>query len=150
MSCSPTGRVVPTRPPISLPSRRARDRGATRTTSTRASVPAMRLANEQRAAQRQPPLPASVTAHTFRRTFITLMLEAGAPVPYVQDQVGHEDAKTTLEIYAQVLKRRDRRRHGEAFDALMTGAVPAGGVLLTPEVSHQSQAVPHGLLHGNG
>ena len=54
------------------------------------------------------------------------MLEANAPVPYVQDQVGHEDASTTLNIYAQVLKRRDRRRHGEAFDALMAGAVPSG------------------------
>ena len=53
------------------------------------------------------------------------MLEAGAPVPYVQAQVGHEDPTTTLEIYAQVLKRRDRRRHGEAFDALMADAVPS-------------------------
>jgi hypothetical protein len=51
-----------------------------------------------------------------------LMLEAGAPVPYVQGQVGHEDPATTLQIYAQVLKRRDRRRHGEAFDALRTPA----------------------------
>jgi len=30
-----------------------------------------------------------------------------------------------MEIYAQVLKRRDRRRHGEAFDALMADAVPS-------------------------
>jgi hypothetical protein len=54
------------------------------------------------------------------------MLEAGAPVPYVQAQVGHEDPTTTLHIYAQVLKRRDRQRHGEAFDALMADAVPSG------------------------
>jgi hypothetical protein len=53
------------------------------------------------------------------------MLEAGAPVPYVHAQVGHEDPTTTLEIYAQVLKRRDRRRHGEAFDALMVDAIPS-------------------------
>lgn len=91
----------------------------------RVTAPAVRLANEQRAARQQPPLPESVTPHTFRRTFITLMLEAGAPVPYVQAQVGHDDPTTTLQIYAQVLRRRDRRRHGEAFDALMTGAVPA-------------------------
>jgi integrase len=49
------------------------------------------------------PLPGSITAHTFRRTFITLMLEVGAPVPYVQAQVGHEDPTPTVEIYAQVL-----------------------------------------------
>ena len=60
------------------------------------------------------------------------MLEAVAPVPYVQDEVGHEDAKTTLEIYAQVLKRRDRRRHGEAFDALTTGAVPSAEAPVAP------------------
>jgi integrase len=88
-------------------------------------APAVRAANALRAKRRQPPLPGSITAHTFRRTFITLMLEAGAPVPYVQAQVGHEDPTTTLEIYAQVLKRRDRRRHGEAFDALMADAVPS-------------------------
>jgi integrase len=118
--------------------------------NARVIVPAVRLANKRRAEQRQPPLPDSVTAHTFRRTFITLMLEAGAPVPYVQDQVGHEDAKTTLEIYAQVLKRRDRRRHGEAFDALMTGAVPTAGLPLTHDGLNQSQVVPEGLPHGNG
>jgi len=58
------------------------------------------------------------------------MLEAGAPVPYVQAQVGHEDPTTTLEIYAQVLKRRERRRHGEAFDALMADAVPSDGSII--------------------
>ncbi len=58
------------------------------------------------------------------------MLEAGAPVPYVQAQVGHEDPTTTLEIYAQVLKRRDRRRHGEAFDALMADAVPSAASII--------------------
>jgi hypothetical protein len=58
------------------------------------------------------------------------MLEAGAPVPYVQAQVGHEDPTTTLAIYAQVLKRRDRRRHGEAFDALMADAVPSAASII--------------------
>jgi integrase len=95
-------------------------------------APAMRAANALRAERRQPPLPGSITAHTFRRTFITLMLEAGAPVPYVQAQVGHEDPTTTLAIYGQVLKRRDRRRHGEAFDALMADAVPSGTSIMIP------------------
>jgi integrase len=91
----------------------------------RVIAPAVRAANALRAERGESPLPAPVTAHTFRRTFITLMLEAGAPVPYVQSQVGHEDATTTLKIYAQVLRRRDRRRHGQAFDALMADAVPS-------------------------
>jgi hypothetical protein len=58
------------------------------------------------------------------------MLEAGAPVPYVQGQVGHEDPTTTLAIYAQVRKRRDRRRHGEAFDALMADAIPSAASIM--------------------
>jgi integrase len=95
-------------------------------------APAVRAANAVRAERREPPLPGSITAHTFRRTFITLMLEAGAPVPYVQAQVGHEDPTTTLAIYAQVLKRRDRRRHGEAFDALMADAVPSAASIIIP------------------
>ena len=100
-----------------FPTRRGarRDR---RNVNWRVITPAVRAADALRAERRQPPLPGSITAHTFRRSFITLMLEAGAPVPYIQAQVGHEDPTTTLEIYAQVLKRRDRRRHGEAFDAL--------------------------------
>jgi Phage integrase family len=80
-----------------------------------------------------------ITAQTFRRTFITLMLEAGAPVPYVQGQVGHEDPTTTLEIYAQVLKRRDRRRHGEAFDALMADAVPSAASIMMRTDSDRSE-----------
>jgi site-specific recombinase len=85
------------------------------------------------------------------------MLEAGAPVPYVQSQVGHEDATTTLNVYAQVLRRRDRRRHGQAFDALMANAVPSGASIIMQSTSdhfHQPQlldmpAVPGGSGHRN-
>ena len=103
-----------------------------RNINRRVIAPAVRAANTSRAERQQPPLPGSIAAHTFRRTFITLMLEAGAPVPYVQGQVGHEDPTATLTIYAQVLKRRDRRRHGEAFDALMADAVPSAASIIIP------------------
>jgi hypothetical protein len=36
-------------------------------------------------------------------------------------QVGHGDSKVTLEICAQVLKRRDREQIGRAFDHLLVG-----------------------------
>ena len=49
------------------------------------------------------------------------MLEAGAPLPYVMDQVGHADSKTTLEIYAQVQKRVSRKNVDAAFDAEARG-----------------------------
>lgn len=83
--------------------------------------PAVRRANERRALRELPPLPAKVTAHTLRRTYISMMLAAGAELPYVMAQVGHDDSKVTLEIYARVLKRRDRDEIGRAFDHLLVG-----------------------------
>ena len=115
-----------------------------RNVNRRVIAPAVAAANALRADRREAPLPSAITAHTFRRTFITLMLEAGAPVPYVQGQVGHEDPTTTLAIYAQVLKRRDRQRHGEAFDALMSDAVPSAGSSMVQRNSDQPEG-PHAL-----
>jgi hypothetical protein len=62
-----------------------------------------------------------VTAHTLRRTYISMMFAAGAEIPFVMAQVGHQDSKVTLELYAQVLKRRDREQVGRAFDELLLG-----------------------------
>jgi integrase len=83
--------------------------------------PAVRRANERRERRELPPLPKRVTAHTLRRTYISMMFAAGAEIPYVMAQVGHEDSKVTLEIYARVLKRRDRDDIGRAFDHLLLG-----------------------------
>jgi integrase len=63
-----------------------------------------------------------ITPHALRRTYISLMLEAGAPPPYVMDQVGHADSKTTVEIYAPVQKRVSRKKAHAAFDRLLNGA----------------------------
>ena len=59
------------------------------------------VANEIRQAQDLAPLPARITPHTFRRTFITLSFQAGKDVVFVQSQAGHANWKTTLEIYTQ-------------------------------------------------
>ena len=50
------------------------------------------------------------------------MFEAGAPLPYVMDQVGRADSTTTLEIYAQAQKRVSRKNVHAAFDRLLIGA----------------------------
>lgn len=52
-------------------------------------------------------------------------MEAGAPLSYVMDQVGHQDSKTTLEIYARVQKRVSRKSVHSAFDNLLTGYASA-------------------------
>jgi integrase len=91
----------------------------------RVLAPAFRRANELRARRGLPPIDAHVTPHTLRRTYISIMLSAGAEIPYVQDQVGHADPALTLKIYALVLKRRNRRQFAAAFDRLLAEAIPS-------------------------
>jgi integrase len=97
---------------------RPRDKDSVR---ERVLVPVVNRLNEIRRERGIAPLP-KITPHALRRTYISLMLEAGAPLPYVMDQVGHADSKTTLEIYAQVQKRISRKNVHAAFDRLLNGA----------------------------
>jgi len=78
-------------------------------------------ADELRVAAGRAALPASITPHALRCTYISLLLESGHPLPYVMAQVGHADESTTLQIYARVMKRRPREAQHAAFDALIAG-----------------------------
>ncbi|MGH2884818.1 MAG: tyrosine-type recombinase/integrase, partial [Solirubrobacteraceae bacterium] len=89
--------------------------------SRRVLGPTVERVNELRAERNLQPLP-NVTPHALRRTYISLMIEAGAPLPYVISQVGHADSRTTLEIYAQVQKRLSRKKGHRAFDDLLASA----------------------------
>ena len=111
----------PTAPAFPTRTGRRRDKDNIR---NRVVAPAL---NEPRAPPRRelPPIDTHVTPHTLRRTYISIMLSAGADVPYVQAQVGHKDPKLTLRIYALMLQRRDRRQFGAAFDQLMREAIPS-------------------------
>jgi len=62
---------------------------------------ALRRAAQQAGIEKQ------VTSHTLRHPFATHLLESGADIRTVQEQLGHQDVKTT-EIYTHVLKRGAR------------------------------------------
>jgi integrase len=63
-------------------------------------------ANEKRAAEGRMLLPATVTPHTLRRTFASLCFFAGRDLRWVMGQLGHDDPRMTLAVYAQSMKRR--------------------------------------------
>ena len=67
----------------------------------------------------EPALDEGVTAHALRKTYFTFLHEAGAPPRWVADQGGHVDPSTSLRIYTESLRHRERSEHGEAFDRLL-------------------------------
>jgi len=79
--------------------------------------PAVERANEALLDAGREPIGA-VTPHSLRRTFISLLLAAGADVPYVMAQAGHNDPKMTLGLYAKVIA--SRTDHGTALDTLVS------------------------------
>lgn len=74
----------------------------------------------------QPALRDGVTAHALRKTYFTFLHEAGAPSRWVADQGGHSDPSTSLRIYTESLRDRERSQHGAAFDALLNGEAVDG------------------------
>lgn len=80
---------------------------------------AVERANEMLQSEGREPIGA-VTPHSLRRTFISLLLAAGADVPYVMAQAGHNDPKMTLGLYAKVIA--SNTDHGAALDGIVAAA----------------------------
>jgi integrase len=82
---------------------------------------AAKLASERLTEKGLPPLP-NTTPHTLRRTYISIALLANNfDVKWVMAQVGHADSSMTMDVYAQLEQRVDRR-HGASFDRLVQKA----------------------------
>jgi Phage integrase family len=84
--------------------------------------PAVRRANERRACRELPAARARHRAHAAE-TYISMVFAEGAEVPYVMAPGRRRGLNGPLEIYARVLKRRDRDDIGRAFDDLLLGRV---------------------------
>jgi integrase len=70
--------------------------------------------------------------HTLRHTYASLLIQAGEPLTYVQQQLGHHSAAFTLTVYGHYLPRADHR----AVDGLddVTGRNP-GATEAEPHVT---------------
>ena len=68
--------------------------------------------------------------HDLRHTHATLLLQAGAPITYVSQQLGHRDASITLPVYAHCV-RSDGRREADRLHTLQPSATPAQPEALT-------------------
>ena len=67
---------------------------------------AVQRANASRERTGRMLLPARVSPHTLRRTWAMLALTAGRDARWVMAQMGHTDARLTLQVYAQAIQRQ--------------------------------------------
>jgi integrase len=67
--------------------------------------------------------------HTLRHTFASMLIEAGEPLTYVQQQLVHHSPAFTLAVYGHLLPRGDRRAVDRLDDATFRnpGATSAAG-----------------------
>jgi integrase len=83
-------------------------------------APAVMVANEQLAKAGAELIPVSLTPHSLRRTFASLLFAIGETPPYVMAQMGHTTAELTLAVYARQMARRDGEP--ERLRALVEGS----------------------------
>ena len=86
---------------------------------------AVERANKKLVEDGQAPI-VGLTNHSLRRTFASLLYEAGASPSYVMNQMGHTSASMALEVYSRMMSRD--RDTGARLDALVKGVdwAPAG------------------------
>ena len=62
------------------------------------------------------------TCHSLRHTFSTRMCEAGINVKVIQDNLGHQDISTTMNIYTDATKEM-KKQEFESLDSYLKKAV---------------------------
>jgi integrase len=79
--------------------------------------------------------------HDLRHSFASLLLQDGAELLYVSEQLGHSTASFTLERYAHLLPRNRRGYVNRVDDMAPAGtpAAPAPGTAVLPPSDHTAQ-----------
>jgi integrase len=91
--------------------------------------PAVAAANQRLRREGRPEVE-GVTNHSLRRTFASLLYEAGASPAYVMAQMGHASSALALEVYARKMERQ--RDTGARMGARSSG----------PPIGHQWAPAP--------
>ncbi len=102
-----------------FPTSTGRRQGATNV-RRRVLAKAVERANDRREGAGLVPLPESLTPHSLRRTFASILVAIGENPISVMEQLGHTDPKLTLRIYAQAMRREKGER--DRLRALVGGA----------------------------
>lgn len=66
------------------------------------------IANRIARVMRKTSIGKHVTSHIFRHTHISMLTEAGVDLATIMARVGHDDPKTTLQIYTHVTKKMEK------------------------------------------
>lgn len=80
---------------------------------------ALGQANARLEAEGLPPLPRSITPHSLRRTFCSLLYALGEDPGIVMDEMGHTDPELALRVYRQAMRRGEQEK--EQLQALVEG-----------------------------
>lgn len=88
-------------------------------------VPAVNAANdaERCAAAGLTPIGKRPNIHDLRHTHASWLIAAGAPLPYVQARLGHEDIQTTVNLYGHLLPDAHHQMANIMAD-VMSGVLP--------------------------
>ena len=76
-------------------------------------------ADELLIARGRVPLPKGLSPHKLRHTFASVLIATGVDVASVKEQLGHTDAKFTLNVYTHTMARSPEER--ERLQALVAG-----------------------------
>jgi len=92
------------------------------------------------------PIAESLGFHGLRRTYASLRCACGDDVAYASSQLGHEDPRFTLRVYAQATKRRERlsgphlQAYDRALDWARMGTIAADEPLVVPQEATKNPA----------